>query len=173
MWVQICDVKTHYVIHLRILMFLKSITQNVQSLTQEVRAFNLGTVTLGCVPTPEESCHWQTSSTDPPAGLHLHPAGSFPNPDKVKLILPGWALTFCPSTATTQRSWGTGQHSMPAASHGMAGVSLRSHRWQNTWTWHNCVVPWDVQPVGAHSIHPNHQSYISVSCSISVIFSHL
>lgn len=137
---RICDVKTHYVIHLRIIMFLKSITQNVQSLTQSGEGFQPWRVILGCVPTPEESCHRLTSSTDPPAGLHLYPAGSFPTPDKVKLILPGWALTFCPSTATTQSSWGTGQHSMTEASHGMAEASLRSHPCQNTRTCHTTLL---------------------------------
>lgn len=125
----------------------------------QVRAFNLGRFILGCVPPPEESCHQQTSSSDPPAGLHLYPAESSLTPDKVKLILTGWALTFCPSTATTQRSWGlvsipclkpaeawlrpVSGH-IPARTHGPATQPCCFLR---------CTT------VGARSIHTNHQSY--------------
>lgn len=124
----------------------------------QVRAFNLGRVILGCVPTPEESCHQQTSSSDPPAGLHLYPPVSFPTIDKVKLILPGWALTFCPSTATTQRCWESAFHAWSQPWHGR-GQSQVTSLVEHMDLPHNEVVPWDVQPVAAHSIHTNHQSY--------------
>lgn len=101
-----------------------------------------------------DQLHWPPQQ----GSIYTHPAGSFPTPDKVKLILTGWALTFCPSIATRQTSWGDWSpfHAWSQPWHGWGQsqvTSLPEHMP------HNHVVLWDVQPVGACSIHTNHQSY--------------
>lgn len=101
-----------------------------------------------------------------------HPAGSFLTPDKVKLILTGWALTFCPSIATTQTSWGdwSSFHAWSQLWHGWDQSQVTSLP-EHMDLPHSRVVLWDVQPVGARSIHTNHQSYyISVLLKFCDIF---